>query len=525
VSTADPDARTLPGAAGGGWTKWFALGVLVLGAALRLYGLGADSLWYDEAASLYLGQHAIAPSAMFDPAVTTEPPVNALATRAWQETVDALFGRPVTDRWNDFLLRLLPCAFGIAAIPLVFVVARRLFGDERAALGAMLLYAISPIQIHYAQELRVYSIYVFLSMIAVWCMHRALEEDRAWQWAGMVLALATLMYSHFFSMWLIFTLNVAFVLLLGRYRRHFWKWTATNAVLMVLIAPMLYRAFVMHAETQQIEIAWYPSPTWKTPLLTFKAFFAGFGPAAWAYWPLFLLALALWGAAFRRYRSHGPALVLIACLTWVPLIGCAWLWGQSNFSFYEHRIFIFSGVAAILGVAAGAATFGRWGYGALALVVLLTIPGLADEYRGRLHPVKMHRIAMWEKVDFRGAAAYLEEHWQPGDRLVYASHFSAYPMYHYFPRDQVRMGWSAADAAQFIRTMGHAPILRAHKLMPVPKEEAVADAARIWFLRTEGVTFEWQPTTERLLGWLREHFDTGAEVRFDGVVLGAFVPR
>ena len=412
----------------------------------------------------------------------------------------------------------------MAALPLVYALSLRLFHNQTAALGAMFLIAISPFQIHYAQELRVYSVYVVLALAAVWCMVRALEEDRPWQWFAMVALLALPMYSHFIAMWLIFALNAAFVLMLGRFRRHFWKWTAANAVLMVLITPMLYRAFVMHAETQRIEILWYPHPTWKTPLITFKTFFASFGPAAWAYRPLFIGALLLWCAGFRRWREHGTALVLIGCVTWIPLAGCAWVWGRADFSFYEHRIFIFSGVAAALGVAWGAATLGRAGKVALALIALFTIPCLADEYRGRLHFVKMHKIAMWDKVDFRGAAAYLEEQWQPGDRLVYASHFSAYPMYHYFPRDQVRMGWSEEDEAQFIRMMGHEAILRAHGLMPVPKEQAVTGASRIWFLQTSGVTFEWQPTTIRLLGWLQEHFIESTRARFDGVELRLFLP-
>lgn len=501
------------------------LAVLLVAAALRLWQLGAFSLWYDEAASLYLGQHSIAPAVLFDTDLSPEPPVNPVLTRCWQVLVDTVFDLPVTSPWHDLLLRLMPFSFGLAAVPMVYLLGLRLFQDRTAALYAMALFAISPFQIRYAQELRVYSLYVLLALVAVWCMMCALEGERKWPWAGMVAALAVLMYSHYFAMWLIFTLNVAFVLLLWKYKRHFWTWTGANVVLMVLIAPALYRAFAMHAETQQIEIPWYPNPNWKTPFLTFKAFFAGFGPSAWAYWPLFILALLLWIVGLRRYRTHSPALILVACLVWAPLLGCTWLWGGADFSFYEHRIFIFSGAAAILGVGWGLATLGRWGLPAMAIMTLLTAPGLVDYYAGRLHPVEMHRLAMWDKVDFRGAARYLEIHWAPGDRLVYASHFSAYPMYHYFPRDQSRMGWDESDVPMFIRTMGHEAILRDHNLMPVPKEEAVSGAKRLWFLTTEGATFEWQPTTDRLLAWMETRYAYQEEARFDGVILRLFVPR
>jgi len=501
------------------------IAVLLIAVSLRLYGLGAHSLWYDEAASLYLGQHSVAPGVLMDAKLSPEPPLNPLLTRWWQALVDTTTGLAVTSPWHDFLLRLMPFFFGVAAVPLVYALTLRLFQDRTTALFAMALFAISPFQIRYAQELRVYSLYVLLALLAVWCMVRALEEGRRWQWAGMVAALAASMYAHFFSMWLIFTLNVAFVAMLWKYKHHFWRWTAANAVLMLLISPMLLRAFAMHAETQQIDIPWYPNPTWKTPLLTFKSFFAGFGPSAWAYWPLFLVALLLWVVGLRRHQDRGPAFIIVASLIWVPLFGCAWLWGRADFSFYEHRIFVFSGVAAAMGAAWGLATLGRFGVAGFTLIVLLTLPCLGNYYAGQLHPIKMHRLALWDKVDFRSAAAYMDEQWAAGDRLVYASHFSAYPMYHYYPHDQVRMGWDENDESMFIRTMGHEPILRAHKLMPIPKEKAVAGAKRIWFLSTEGTTFEWQPTTARLLEWLEENFVAKDESRFDGIVLRLFIPR
>ena len=168
---------------------------------------------------------------------------------------------------------------------------------------------------------------------------------------------------------------------------------------------------------------------------------------------------------------------------------------------------------------------GRGGLVLAAALVVFTIPCLADGYAGRLHPIPMHRLAMWDKVDFRSVAAHLERNAAPGDRLLYASHFSAYSMRHYYAGDQVRVGWSEADKAEFIKTMGHEAILRSHGLMPVPKEEAVAGAERIWFLRTEGTTFEWQTTTAQVAGWLDTHFEIQETLRWKGVVLTRYARR
>jgi hypothetical protein len=294
---------------------------------------------------------------------------------------------------------------------------------------------------------------------------------------------------------------------------------------MLLIAPALYRAFAMHAEVQSLEVAWYPNPTWKTGLITFKIFFAGYSPTAWAYWPLFLLAFGLWCFGMRRKGNKGTPTVIIACLTWIPLIGCIWVWGRADFSFYEHRLFLFSGVAAIVGVARGITLLGRPGILALGLVTLLSLPCLGDFYQGRLHPMLAHRLGMSDKVDFRSVARALEARWEPGDRLVYANLFSAYPLYHYFPRDQVQLGWDIRTEEYLIGMLGHEALLREHKLLPVIKEDAIAGANRLWFVRTHGITFESQSFSDRIEAWLESVATKKETLEFDGVTLVRYVPE
>lgn len=520
-----------PRQATGGQRHWLRhpraplIAIVLLGAFLRIAGLGSASLWYDECASLYLGHYATEPLALFDSAKNTEPPLNALTTGLWEGLVCTLSPTQVTDAAHDFLLRLLPCGFGILNIVLVYGVTRRLFGCVRTALCAALLFAIAPFQIYYAQELRVYSLYVTLSLLAVGSMAGALAENRPRYWAGYILSLSLLLYCHYIAMWLMFTLNVAFVALLPRYRHHFWRWTAANALIMILIAPALYRAFAMHATVQDLDVPWYPSPTWKTGLITFKNFFAGYSPAAWAYWPLFVMALGLWCRGLGSWRRGPDGVVIVACLTWVPIAGCVWLWGRADFSFYEHRLFIFSGVAALMGVARGMVLLRRGGVAALALIALLMLPGLADYYRARIHPIDEHRLGVFDKVDFRSAVKALEAQWRPGDRLVYTNLFHAYPLFHYFPGDQVQIGWSLETETYLIRVLGNEPLLREHKLLPVIKEPAIAGASRIWYLRSHGITFESQEFSDRIQDWLESIAAPSERQDFKGLTLQCFTPR
>ena len=498
--------------------------ILLLGALLRLVGLGSSSLWYDEGASLYLGEYLTEFTAFFDPTQNIEPPANGLLTGLWSSLVSQVSSTGVSSACHDFLLRLLPCLFGIVNCFLVYRLTRRLYVSPWTARCAALLFAVSPFQIYYAQELRIYSETITLALLSVTFMVDALRRDRVGDWAGYVGSLAVLMYSHFFSMWIVFTLNVAFVAMSWKYGNRLWRWTAANAILMVLIAPALYMAFTFHAATQDLSIPWYPNPTWKTGLLTAKAFFAGYSPTAWAYWPLALGGLGLWLWGITRWRGATAETNLVICLTWIPIVGCVWVWGRADFSFYEHRLFIFSGVAMLIGVARGITCLGRPGIGALVALLLCMMPALSDHYRHRIHPTIEHRLGVFDKVDFRFVARILEDQWQPGDRLVYANLFSAYPMRHYFPKDQVHLGWDQTTVAKYIQLLGHEELLRNHQLMPVPHDEAIAGATRIWFLTTTGITFESQPFSEHIRRWLASFSVLDGTWESDGVKLQCYVP-
>lgn len=515
--------------AGKRWLMWLALaGVILLGGGLRLYHLGAKSLWYDEGASLYLTRYIDRDFSIFVPEHNNEAPMNAVLTKVWYGLVRSLTDFPVISAANDFMIRLLPALFGILTIPLIFIVARRILQDDWAGIIAAFLFAISPFMVFYAQELRIYSFYVLISLLALYGLVRALEEDKRRWWILMVSMLTVLMYSHFISAWTIFSFNVYFVCVIWVYRKLFWEWFTANLALMALIAFPLYLAFEFDKIVSGIVYKWAPNPTPKTVFVTFKNFFAGYGPSAWAYWPLFLMAMFLfmlgllalcrgWSVG-RRGRGWTSA-VLLAVVTLVPVAGCAAVWGMRHFSFYEHRLFIFSGVTAIFAVAAGLRALKKplWTGGALALFTLFTLPNLADFYAWRLHPIELHHRAVWAKVDFRSAAAYIEDHWQEGDLVGHLSHFTVYSIHHYLDKPHTRIGFAALDEQVFLDTFGNEPLLRSHGLMPVIKETATEHYRRVWLLESYGTTFEYKPLSEPIIQWFDETWTLADRQEFDGL--------
>ncbi|MBV8521898.1 MAG: glycosyltransferase family 39 protein, partial [Acetobacteraceae bacterium] len=134
----------------------FGLTLLTLaGAFLRLGHLGWQSLWLDEGATVALAR---APWPHFawvwwhgEASLQT---IYFLLMRGW-----------VHGGLSETWLRLPSALFGIASIPLLYVLARK-FMASPGALGAAALLTFSPAHVYFSQEARGYTLGVLLVLCA-----------------------------------------------------------------------------------------------------------------------------------------------------------------------------------------------------------------------------------------------------------------------------------------------------------------------------------------------------------------------
>ncbi len=54
-------------------------------------------------------------------------------------------------------------------------------------------------------------------------------------------------------------------------------------------------------------------------------------------------------------------------------------------------------------------------------------------------------------------------------------------------------------------------------MLPIPKEQSLEGVDRLWFVRSSGITFEYQPNTERLVAWLEKNWRAQSRQCFDGL--------
>lgn len=165
-----------------------AVGVLLLtlvGALLRFWQLGAQSLWLDELFSVMVARRGLADVLVGTLQGDTNPPLyNLLLHFALQ------FGS------DETAARFLSALFSTATIPLFYLFARRLFASRRVATAAALLLVVSPFQIAYAQEARMYAQLAFFQLAGAFFLLRAWHGNRLRDWLLFAVAEALALYSH-----------------------------------------------------------------------------------------------------------------------------------------------------------------------------------------------------------------------------------------------------------------------------------------------------------------------------------------
>ena len=172
---------------------WLAL--LLLALALRVYRLPVQSVWYDEGVSWYLTRTSL-PALTLWTAQDIQPPLYYYLLWFWVRLVGT----------SEYALRFPSVYFGTLSVPLLWVAARRLWGQRAAWLAAVWL-TVSPLHVYYAQEARMYTWLAFLGLLSSYLLVRLhcipaanLRSPYAW---AFVLSTVAALYTHYFAFFLL----------------------------------------------------------------------------------------------------------------------------------------------------------------------------------------------------------------------------------------------------------------------------------------------------------------------------------
>jgi len=205
----------------------FVLGAFVLpafGAALRFYQLGMRPLWFDEGMSLGCAQLSWHDSLL----LALREPVQWPFYFALK--LSLLFGN------SESFIRLPSALFMIAAIPALFIAARRLVGDI-AALIATALLVVNAEMVKYAQEARSYGLEIFLLIVSLYFLCNFVERPTRTNQILYMLICALAVYAHMYGALVIAAQGLSLWVLPGKEFRRL-RWFQTYASIVMLTMPM-----------------------------------------------------------------------------------------------------------------------------------------------------------------------------------------------------------------------------------------------------------------------------------------------
>lgn len=390
--------------AGRGITKYglALLAIVLIGLFLRLYDLGTQSIWWDEAYSVLLSKMSLSQIVQAT-GTDVHPPLYYFILHYWV----TLFGT------SEVAVRLLSVLFGVLAIPMIYLVGRQLF-DEKVGLVAAFILAFSSFNIYYSQEARMYSLMVLLALLSMYFFLRFLQRNNLALSAAYVLSTTLLVYSHNYGWFVVIAQNIWILslLLLSKNRTfRLRRWVALQATVLVLFVPWIPVAIgqISYRNAMFGGLSGLSPPA---PLQLISTFFvySGYGVtlavAALAVLFAMLSVLSIfayekpggsinWKAPLKALKSYSwkvriqdvaPASFLIVWLLTINLL--PFIISRFSSNIYDARYTIAASLALYLLVAKGIRNFNYRPVklAVIAVIVVLSVANLQVYYTSTTRP-------------------------------------------------------------------------------------------------------------------------------------------
>jgi len=297
---------------------------LAVSAVLRFTQIAAAPFWYDEGISTLFSRLPLS-DMIKATAGDVHPPGYYLIT--W--CIDKV-GLPT----NELTMRLPSVLMSLVSIYLVWKLAQRFELTKGARIAAVAWVAFSPLQLHYAQEARMYAL-LQLEVLSL----LILLLDRRWLWFG-VMATA-MMYTHNYAVFYLPTLGLIAML------RDWGRWKRTLYWLPAFIVPvMLWLPWMITLLGQMQTVAggyWIQAPTVGSVLfILYQLLFAYSMPQFVQGLAVMvtggLITFSLWKIIRAKPEGHQTLLIMaflplvmaiIASFVWKPLLLFRGLIGSS----------------------------------------------------------------------------------------------------------------------------------------------------------------------------------------------------
>jgi hypothetical protein len=331
------------------------VGLMAASLVLRATGI-ENRLWMDEGISVGIASHPLTeiPSVL---RLDGSPPLYYVLLHVWM----GVAGR------SETALHALSVAFAVLCVPAGWWMGRSAM-DRRTGWVVAVLVACCPFVTHYAGDARMYTLVVLLGLVCVACFLGAFVHGRRGCVVWFGVALAWLLYTHNWALFLAVAFVLAFAAVWVTTPRDRRSGVLRDGAIGFAIAGLLYLPWLPTAffQARHTGAPWATAPH-LSDLARIPTQLLGDLPTT-------LIVVVAAGAGLARLAlgspRERPALVtVLAMLATVPVL-LGWTVSQTSPAWASRYLAIVVAPALLL-AAIGIANARRPGLGALAVVVLL----------------------------------------------------------------------------------------------------------------------------------------------------------
>jgi hypothetical protein len=361
--------------------------IVLVYIAVRLWRLTDSCLWFDEIFSIHAAEHDWPALITFVSKDLIHPPLFYLLLKLWI----SVGGEGLL--W----LRLLPVALSVLALVPLWLLCRELRLRMATIITVFGLFAVNGALIKYAQEVRMYSLLLFLSLVSIWLFSRFYFRGKSF-WM-LVVANVFLVYTHYFG-WFVVLSEVLSILIAQRIK--ILQTLLMVAVVGAAFVPWIFAVF-RFAETGSSvtqNIGWMQRPGIRSFLdfafdlvdpFYFQQSSADKSANLTVAIPVILVVFVALTAYLIRFKEEESKerVLFLAIFSITPLLiafALSWLlpvsiWGS------RHLIIVFAPVVVLIGLFLTDERLGKLAYAFITATAILAIVGLVvvvrterDEY-------------------------------------------------------------------------------------------------------------------------------------------------
>ena len=166
--------------------------ILLLALFVRLLGIISRPVWYDEAFAILFSEKGFGAMlyGTLAPTGVGSADIHPLGYYTVLWLWMKIFGESLV------ATRLLSIVAGLISVYLVYLIALEAVSDSEAPLLSMLFAAFAPFQIHYSQEIRMYSFLAMWLLLATYAYQRGSKTGNMKWWVLFSVSAALAQYTH-----------------------------------------------------------------------------------------------------------------------------------------------------------------------------------------------------------------------------------------------------------------------------------------------------------------------------------------